>query len=334
MSCRIVVTLAAMLAALIFSRPAWSDPHDLRTLHQKDQLVTDIGYRLAVANKEFCSENQLLLGFSIHDLTQYPSVERQDARTIFGFRDRPLVLAVAPSSRAASAGLRVGDELRAIDRQAVSATAISRGPASFAGTKGLLDRLEQAVADGHLLLDIRRGEHAMTIDVSPEMGCPTRFFVNPDDSIQSRADGTYVQINSGMIRFAGTHDQVAAMLAHEFAHNILRHRVRLNAAGIRRGIPGQSGRSARLVRQTEEEADRLSVYLMDNAGYSPEAIVAFWTRYRSANPLSFLAAPTHAGPGDRIALVRAEIESMKAMKAAGAQPRPGFMTGDTLPALR
>ncbi|MET0247186.1 MAG: M48 family metallopeptidase, partial [Sphingomonas sp.] len=158
--------------------------------------------------------------------------------------------------------------------------------------------------------------------------------VNPDDELQSKADGVYVQINSGMIRFAGDEDQVAAMLAHEFAHNILRHRIRLEAAGVRRGIFGQLGRSARLIRQTEVEADRLSVYLMANAGYPPAAIVTFWTRYRGAHPLNQIAAPTHLGPGDRIAVVNTEIGNLARMKAASEQPKPSFMTGDTLPELR
>ncbi|PXA97967.1 hypothetical protein DMC47_11345 [Nostoc sp. 3335mG] len=332
MPLRALTTQVAVLAALLLATPAWSDEQGLRTLHEQDRLVSSVGYRLAVANGKFCGRGQPLLGFSIHDLAQYPAAERGDARSIFGFGDRPLVLAVAASSPAAAAGLREGDELLAIDKEMISAELPRK--TSYARTQALLERLERAAADEHLLLEIRRREQRTTIEIVLDRGCPTHFFVDPDDSLQSKADGVYVQINSGMIEFAGDEDQVAALLAHELAHNILKHRVRLNAAGIRRGLLGQVGRSARLIRQTEDEADRLSVYLLDNAGYPAGAVVAFWTRYRSAHPPSLLASPTHADPADRIALVRTEIEYMNAMKASGGVVRPRFMDEGALPRLR
>ena len=48
-----------------------------------------------------------------------------------------------------------------------------------------------------------------------------------------------------------------------------RHRVRLDAARVSRGFLGNFGRNARLIRETEVEADRLSVYLLERAGYDP-----------------------------------------------------------------
>jgi predicted Zn-dependent protease len=99
-------------------------------------------------------------------------------------------------------------------------------------------------------------------------------------------------------------------------------------------VLGQFGRSARLVRQTEEEADRLSIYLLDRAGYDPHAVVAFWDHYRRSHILGFLRAPTHMSDSDRIAMAEAEIARLAAMKAAGQSPRPAFMTGPALPDLR
>ena len=137
-----------------------------------------------------------------------------------------------------------------------------------------------------------------------------------------------------MIDFAADEAQLAAVIAHELAHNILRHRARLDAVGIHRGILGQFGRNARLIRQTEVEADQLSVYLMDRAGYDPQAIITFWERYDRTHPFGFLNAPTHPGPENRIAMVRTEIARIAAMKAQGRSPRPAFMEGPALPELR
>ena len=72
-----------------------------------------------------------------------------------------------------------------------------------------------------------------------------------------------------------------------------RHRVRLDAgAACARGFLGNFGRNARRIRETEVEADRLSVYLMERAGYDPEAAVRFWSRF-GRRGLNFLGSPTH-----------------------------------------
>jgi predicted Zn-dependent protease len=174
----------------------------------------------------------------------------------------------------------------------------------------------------------------MTIHVAAAPGCASRFQTNVSGTVDSQADGTYVEINTGLMDFAGEEDQIAAIVAHELAHNILRHRARLDAVGIHRGLLGQFGRNARRIRQTEEEADVLSVYLLDRAGYSPQAIVTFWERYDRSHILGFLAAPTHPSPKARIAMVEREVARIAQMKASGRVPRPAFMEGPALPTLR
>ncbi|MBY0285115.1 MAG: peptidase M48 family protein, partial [Sphingomonas sp.] len=66
------------------------------------------------------------------------------------------------------------------------------------------------------------------------------------------------------------------IVAHELAHIILKHRARMDAAGVKYGIFSELGRSGRLHAQAESEADRLSVYLLFNAGYDPRLAGAFW----------------------------------------------------------
>ena len=111
----------------------------------------------------------------------------------------------------------------------------------------------------------------------------------------------------------------AAAVAHELAHNILGHRARLDAAGVDRGLLQQFGRNARLFKQTEIEADRLSPWLMANAGYDPRAAVRFWTAFgqRAGRPL--LQAGTHPRWQDRAASIEREVRAIDAQRAA-AQP--------------
>ncbi|RZI57876.1 MAG: PDZ domain-containing protein, partial [Zymomonas sp.] len=137
---RTIVNLTVTITSLMFSAAAWSDSQRLRALHEQDRTVLRIGYRLAVANSFFCAPGEPTLGFSVHDLTQYPADERADARSVFGFDQRSLVLAVAPTSPAATAGLREGDALLAVDGVAVGASGPETG--TYRKTQDLLDRLE------------------------------------------------------------------------------------------------------------------------------------------------------------------------------------------------
>ena len=83
-----------------------------------------------------------------------------------------------------------------------------------------------------------------------------------------------------MINLVGGDDQeLASIVAHELAHIVLDHPARLTAAHVDRGLFKGFGRSARLFKQTENEADRLSVTLMANAGYDPQAAVRYWLTY-------------------------------------------------------
>src|SRR3546814_17247433 len=66
-------------------------------------------------------------------------------------------------------------------------------------------------------------------------------------------------LNQGLVDFSPDDAELAAAIAHELAHNILRHRARLDAAGVDRGLAKQFGRNARMFKQTEIEADRPSV---------------------------------------------------------------------------
>ena len=90
-----------------------------------------------------------------------------------------------------------------------------------------------------------------------------------------RLDCDIVQIG---VRFFERYDDadIAVVVAHELAHNILRHRARLDAAGISRGLFAEVGRNGRLIRRTEDEADLLGLHLLRNAGYDPASAPRFW----------------------------------------------------------
>ncbi len=128
---------------------------------------------------------------------------------------------------------------------------------------------------------------------------------------KTQADGDIVQIGAAFLEDLADDDQLAAIVAHELAHNILKHRMRVAAAGGKTGFASEFGRSARLSRIVEDEADRLSVHLMRNAGYDPNAAVAFWQRQRGSLR-DLLSGGSHASAGQRANVLAGEIATLPA----------------------
>ena len=123
-----------------------------------------------------------------------------------------------------------------------------------------------------------------------------------------------VSVSSTLAEYFIGDDEFAAVVAHELAHNLLKHKERLNAQKVNRGFFGQFGKSAGRIRKTEIEADRLSVWLMANAGYDPQAAIRFWTRYGKQHGKGIFSASTHYRWKKRVKLFEEEIAKMKAME--------------------
>ncbi|HEV7660414.1 MAG TPA: M48 family metallopeptidase [Allosphingosinicella sp.] len=296
----------------------------LAAMRALDQRVATIGHRLAVASLGLCAERAWLPGLAVHDLSQYGADFRPAAIRAFGLDAGPAVLALAAGGPAERAGLRADDILLAFDGRPPPRGAPGRG-GSFELMERILAALDEAFADGRATIEIRRGGARLAIEIAAEQGCATRFQLIPGRSLNARADGRYVQLSTAIAEYVADDGELAAVLAHEFAHNVLGHRIRLDEARVRRGILGNFGRNARRIRETEIEADRLSVYLMERAGYDPQAAVRFWSRF-GRRGLNFLGSPTHPNWRSRIALIEAEIAAIRRARAAGQVPMPAFAT--------
>jgi hypothetical protein len=296
----------------------------LAAMRALDVRVAAIGHRLAVANLDWCAERTWLPGFVIHDLSQYGADYRAAASRAFGLDAGPGVLALVQGGPADRAGLRTDDILLAFDGRPVPrGTPVRNG--SFEQMAHILAALDLAFADGRAELAVQRRGERLAVTVQAERGCASRFQLVPGARLNAQADGVYVQVTTALAQYAEDDGELAAILAHEFAHNVLGHRVRLNQAGVRRGLLANFGMNARRIRETESEADRLSVYLMARAGYDPEAASRFWSRF-GRRGLNFLGSPTHPNWRLRVRSFETEIARIRAARAAGRAPEPGFVT--------
>jgi predicted Zn-dependent protease len=107
------------------------------------------------------------------------------------------------------------------------------------------------------------------------------------NQINGIADGRRVGVTTGAMRFVRSDDELAWLLAHEIAHNVLSHsqnarlRVMLNAflgatVGASATVPASVPR-----RSLEAQADYVGAFIMARAGYDVQAIKQFWRRMES-----------------------------------------------------
>lgn len=313
-----LLALAAVAGAPAFAAPAGTTA-TLASIGAVDRRVATIGHRLAVASLAWCARTEWRHGLVLLELSDVAAGLRSEALRTFG-RDRgPGIMALAANGPAERAGLRPGDVITGLEDRPLPAP----GGASGRERQTWFAALAAAFEDGIARVDIFRAGAGMTLTVRGERGCATIFQGAPRRSRNASADGVSVNVNVGLIDYVRDDDELAAVMAHEFAHNVLRHRDRLHAAGAARDLPG-AGRNSGAVRQTEIEADRLAVYLMERAGYDPEAAVRFWTRY-GPHPLNFLRSRDHPGWRERIRLMASEIAKIRAARTAGRAPEPDFV---------
>lgn len=306
------------LAALLCAAAAPDIPPEARTalesLRSLDIATAEIGYRLVTANAALCEDHVPASGMLLHGVEQYGGEYRAAAEALFGLGSAPGVAAVLPGSPAARAGVRAGDALVAIDGAALPAAGASGESGEFERIEQVLDTLDRALQAGAATLDIERAGKRLSVALTGAPACASRFQVEPSTKLNAAADGRYVQVSAGFIAYFADDDEFAAILAHELAHNILQHRARLDAQGVQRGLLGKFGKNAARIRETEIEADRLSLRLLANAGYKPEAAAAFWRRFGPKHDAGLLSDATHLRWKPRVALLETELAALRAQR--------------------
>lgn len=309
----IALCLAASGPAFAAAEPA----SPVAALAAQEARVAAIGFRLTTANADWCPIQQSQYGWIWGDPRLYPEAKRSALYVVYGVGsvDAPYVAAIAAGSPAAAAGIRVGAPVTRVNAGAVAPGASDDPFARVTEIEMLLAALPPGGA-ATLEGDGRRWT------VTPVAGCASDFRVEDRRREGAVADGRAVYVDAGLADFATDDQELAAAIAHELAHNILRHRARLDAAGVDRGLGKQFGRSARLFRQTEVEADRLSVWLLANAGYDPRAAVRFWERFGRRKGKPWFQPGTHPRWKDRVASFETEIRAIDAARAAGRPLEP------------
>ncbi len=308
-----------MIVALLLPVPSVAAPGiaDLRALQSLDSRATDIGYRLAVAAADLCGGGEPLAGLALHDASQYDVSVRDTVRQAFGLDAQAMgVLAVARGGPADTGGLRADDIVLAVDGEPLDLPPNTRR-ATTRRRDVALDHLDRALADGDAIVTVTRRTQTLTLHLKPVPGCASRIEIVPGSGMNAGATGRTVSIDGRLANFVRDDDELAAVIAHEMAHNIRKHRALLDSLGVRGGLLAVVGKNAARIRCTEVEADHVGIYLMARAGFDPSAAIRFWDRFATRGVPGFLRDPTHPSPADRQVAIARSIAQIEAKKAAG-----------------
>jgi len=171
---------------------------------------------------------------------------------------------------------------------------------------------------------------------SDQPGMPFHFFVVADPSINAFAvPGGFIGVHTGLLLAAESEAELASVLAHEIAHITQRHIPRL-LADQQRSMPAMAAllaavllagrgdaaialtgaamaqRGINFTRSAEEEADRIGIRLLAEAGFDPRAMPAFFERMQALNRHNETDLPeflrTHPVTTARIADSRSRAE--------------------------
>ena len=288
-------------------------------LSQASMLVRlhDFAFPLLVAAAEWCPfEKEPTYGFLLKDqgLSHIEGKEETGSRVSVAY--------VHPRLPAASTGLAPGDVLMRVNERDVTGQRAEE-------VMRLVLRLTVARIQPLQLEITRAGDHH-TLYMWAIPSCQFSVRLIESQQVNGIADGKHVGITTGAIRFLHSDSEVAWLLAHEIAHNVLNHsqnarlHVMLNAF-----LSATVGASATVPipapqRSLEAQADYVGAYIMARAGYDVQAIKQFWRRMeslRSGENQSEMDV-THPTTAERLAALDVTLEEIEAKRDRGELLQP------------
>lgn len=267
--------------------------------------------------------------------------EHEDVEKVFKKRANDMwVQFVYKNSNAAKAGVKKGDKLVSLYN-----VNTPTGETAFAQLNNIIQRSSK---DGlPVEIEVERDGKLLSFSFEPDMVCPYPLYVdNASRQINAFANGNEIYLTSELIDYMQDDTVLAAVIAHELAHNTLGHSdakeknigIGMLAGAVvdiltrGNGVATASAASAGALAYSKEfemEADYMSVYYMARAGYDykkmkdvQKALAArsYWSIYQDGE--------THPTPSARYALMIETANEIDLKKAFGEEIMPEFKIGN------
>ena len=280
-----------------------------------------IAYPLLAANASLCG-SRLAWGSGLAvETNQDHGRVFEAAATAAGLADELTVVALAPGSPAARAGLAEGDRI-----VAVAGVPLTPGRRARDEFGVLLDHADTA----NVALTVQRATGRRNVTLTRERVCNMPYRIAVSEAINAYADGRSLTVTTGLLRFLGNDADITVIVGHEMAHNLMGH----ITSGV--GNPGIAalydffGLGAKPrgagtdeqppINQTfESEADYVGLYLAARAGFAIAGAPNVYRRFAVSAPASILArsSSTHPSSPARVVMLAEALREIEAKRAAG-----------------
>ena len=297
--------------------------------------LSTVSYFVRTRSAELCGEQVApVTGINATTLAEFDAEYKGAAARLYGVGDDVQFISIVPGSAADRAGLQPGDKLVQIAGWPVPA-----GKGAMVAAVEQFDAI--AVAGSPLAFTVRRGGQTLSYDVVPEAACDYPVLLDKQEIVNAFADGNRIYITRGMLRFVDNPGELATVVAHELAHNMMGHRtaketnmvagagvglifdILAAVAGVNTGgdfmrIGAETGAGA-FSQDFEAEADYVGVYLMARGGYDIGLAPNFWRRMAVIHPGSIKTnhASTHPSSPERFVALESAVGEIRAKLNAG-----------------
>ena len=261
---------------------------------EDDANVAQIALRLATAGRARCATLEPNSGLVLQHLSQFELADRAGVLATLPLDRGPGVIAVVAGGPAAKADVRPGDVLLGIDGQALPPEAGLSIPFEATRARARADAVLDRLTSAQSLTVLRNGQPKV-LQITPVPACASRVHLARSNQRNAFADGQHVFLTTGAIKLLHDDDELAFLLAHEMAHNILGHAAQMRSGSV-------AGRKE--LRRLESDADRLAGDLMIDAGFDPVKGAVALKRLGGMD-LGLVLFAKHDSPATRIAAMRA-----------------------------
>ena len=289
----------------------------LASLTARQERVYRVAAPLLVNNAVLCKSNaRPLLGFTAKNQYSYSAEMVDAAKELLGLDERLQVMSVLAGSGAARAGIRRGDILQTVQEQN-----LPQGPNAESEAARQLAAVVRNATE--LQITVQRDDKPLRLQVPLTLACAYSIDIGHADLVNAYDDGRRILVTRGMLDYLQSDAELAVLLAQEIAHNTLRHAQALQMKGtvaavidkllpLKPDLTGLAGSAGIKIMPAamEMEADRLALYMLARAGYSPAIAATTWQHLaQNTAPNSYTAL--HPWTDERLALLQATTEEIR-----------------------
>lgn len=294
------------------------------TLLRRQDRVYRVITPLLVKNTALCKASaRPLLGFTAKNRYSYPPELRTAAESRLKLGDALQVLQVLDGSGAMRAGIRRGDVLQSIEGQP-----LPQGAQAETEAAKLVQPLMRNAGD--LAVALLRNGAPVTTSVELTPACAFAVEIGNAPHVNAYTDGRRIMVTTGMLDVLSD-AELSIILAREIAHGTLRHARTMQTAATLAGVidallplrpdlsafSGSAGLKP-VEDKLDQEADRLSLYMLARAGLDPALAPRTLDKLAIAYPATVTNGYTalHPWTTERASLMQATLAEIRQKQSA------------------